>query len=91
MNNLDAALLGHSRSLPAFILLDIIVIRDSVEELRFCTDVAVHYLYHNWSERFYNASWLNVSPDTLKEFNTFLMEEYDCRKESWIIDEFGVG
>jgi hypothetical protein len=91
LNNLDAALLGHSRSLPAYILLDIIFIREGVKDLSDCTDVAIHYLYHNFSECFYNASWLTVTPDTLKEFETFLLEEYDGRKESWIIDEFGTG
>jgi hypothetical protein len=91
LTKLDAALLGHSRYLPAFILLDIIFIRDSVRELRNFTDVAVHYLYHNWSEYFYSASWMTISPSVLKEFEIFLLEEDNELNESWIIDEFGTG
>jgi len=62
---------------------DVKMLKDSIPELASISDAQIQDMYSHWSEDYYAAGWLIISPAGVTQFKKWLLAEIDGPEILW--------
>ncbi len=71
MKRIDALFSSYKVRYPD----DVATLKSSIPELAAVNDFVVELMYRNWSEEYFCAGWLILSPHIVNEFAEYLRED----------------